>query len=492
MRLLRVAVASVNTTVGAVRSNVDRAVLVARAAASDGATIVALPEQTVGGYPQEDLVQWRRFVEAQRAELERFARETADIDAALVDRRDRRARPAPLQLRGARPRAGACSGSSRRRSCRSTTCSTNRARSPRGVAGLRDDVTRRGHGPVRRPRLRPRLRRRGRRGVRGHLVARRPDAPALLRGGRARREPLGLAVPPRRRRDAARDDRDARGRQPVHASPTRTSSAPTTGSSSTAGASSRRTAACVLEAAALPRGVRRGDASTSIARGACASRTRRGATDQEAFAATRRRRHVRPRSRSPSPPRGASASRYPAPPHGSFFLPTPDVRRARPARAFCEDLLDALALGIGDYFEKTGVVQDDRRRALRAGATACSASSSRAATSSGASRDLDRGRAPREGRARCSARVLHAHALLVARDPRRRRARRRATRGAVHGRAPSTTPSSASSAEVDEDAPARRGAHAAGAPERAGAHPRRAHVDAGPTAPQGSSCRRAT
>ncbi|HEY2516105.1 MAG TPA: nitrilase-related carbon-nitrogen hydrolase, partial [Polyangiaceae bacterium] len=84
MRLVRVAIANVNTTVGAVRSNVDRAVRFARAAAADGASLVALPEQTVGGYAQEDLVQWRQFVDAQREGLERFARETADLDAALV------------------------------------------------------------------------------------------------------------------------------------------------------------------------------------------------------------------------------------------------------------------------------------------------------------------------------------------------------------------------------------------------------------------------
>src|SRR5262249_43190136 len=42
---------------------------------------------------------------------------------------------------------------------------------------------------------------------------------------------------------------------------------------------------------------------------------------------------------------------YPAPPHGSFFLPPPDAPRSRRAD-FCEDLLDALSLGIGDYFEK--------------------------------------------------------------------------------------------------------------------------------------------
>jgi NAD+ synthase (glutamine-hydrolysing) len=44
---------------------------------------------------------------------------------------------------------------------------------------------------------------------------------------------------------------------------------------------------------------------------------------------------------------------YPIPRHGSFFLPTepkPISRRAK----FCEELMDALCLGIGDYFEKTG------------------------------------------------------------------------------------------------------------------------------------------
>src|SRR5438067_9214623 len=84
MRLLRVAIANVNTTVGAVRSNVDRALRIAREAAADGASVIALPEQCIGGYAQEDLVQWRRFVDAQRSELDRFARETASLGAAFV------------------------------------------------------------------------------------------------------------------------------------------------------------------------------------------------------------------------------------------------------------------------------------------------------------------------------------------------------------------------------------------------------------------------
>ena len=82
MRLVRVALACVDTTVGACRSNVDRAIAAARSAAEGGATLVAFPEQLVGGYPPEDLVQWRAFVDAQSSELRRFARETAALGCA--------------------------------------------------------------------------------------------------------------------------------------------------------------------------------------------------------------------------------------------------------------------------------------------------------------------------------------------------------------------------------------------------------------------------
>lgn len=84
MRLIRIAVASVNTTVGAVHSNVDRALTLARAAAADGATLVVLNEQLIAGYCPEDLVQWRAFVEAQWESLVTFARETEALDAAFA------------------------------------------------------------------------------------------------------------------------------------------------------------------------------------------------------------------------------------------------------------------------------------------------------------------------------------------------------------------------------------------------------------------------
>jgi NAD+ synthase (glutamine-hydrolysing) len=84
MRLARIALANVNATVGACRSNVDRAIALARSAAVEGATLVAMPEQVVGGYPPEDLIQWRAFVDAQQAELRRFARETAPLTCASI------------------------------------------------------------------------------------------------------------------------------------------------------------------------------------------------------------------------------------------------------------------------------------------------------------------------------------------------------------------------------------------------------------------------
>src|SRR4051794_13444979 len=77
MRLVKLGVASVNATVGAIRSNVDRCIRLAGAMAEDNVTLGVFPEQVISGYAAEDLVQWRGFVETQRRELERFATETA-------------------------------------------------------------------------------------------------------------------------------------------------------------------------------------------------------------------------------------------------------------------------------------------------------------------------------------------------------------------------------------------------------------------------------
>jgi NAD+ synthase (glutamine-hydrolysing) len=84
MRLAKLAVASVSPTVGAVASNVSRLVTVAREMAAADVTIGAFPEQVIGGYPPEDLVHWRGFLDGQRRELERFAAETAGTPTVFV------------------------------------------------------------------------------------------------------------------------------------------------------------------------------------------------------------------------------------------------------------------------------------------------------------------------------------------------------------------------------------------------------------------------
>jgi NAD+ synthase (glutamine-hydrolysing) len=84
MRLAKLAVASLSPTVGAVRSNVTRLISVAREMAAANVTIGAFPEQAVGGYPPEDLVQWPGFLIGQRQELERFAAETKDAPTVFV------------------------------------------------------------------------------------------------------------------------------------------------------------------------------------------------------------------------------------------------------------------------------------------------------------------------------------------------------------------------------------------------------------------------
>jgi NAD+ synthase (glutamine-hydrolysing) len=79
MRLVNVGLGSVNTTVGAFSANLDRALVMAKQMADAHVTVALFPEQLIGGYPQEDLVQWQTFVDRQWGELLRFARETASL-----------------------------------------------------------------------------------------------------------------------------------------------------------------------------------------------------------------------------------------------------------------------------------------------------------------------------------------------------------------------------------------------------------------------------
>ncbi len=73
-----------NTTVGAVRANLEKIVARAAEAAADGATVAAFPEQVVAGYAPEDLVQWRAFVSAQWTALQAFAERTRELPTVFV------------------------------------------------------------------------------------------------------------------------------------------------------------------------------------------------------------------------------------------------------------------------------------------------------------------------------------------------------------------------------------------------------------------------
>ena len=84
MRLVKVGLASVNTTVGAFSHNVDKALVQARKMAAEDVTLGLFQEQVIGGYPAEDLIQWQGFIEHQWPQLERFAKETAALPTVFV------------------------------------------------------------------------------------------------------------------------------------------------------------------------------------------------------------------------------------------------------------------------------------------------------------------------------------------------------------------------------------------------------------------------
>jgi NAD+ synthase (glutamine-hydrolysing) len=84
MRLVRLGLASVSSTVGAVRSNADRVLSQAREMEADGVTVACFPEQVLGGYPAEDLVQWRAFLADQRSALDRIAVATAGSGMIVI------------------------------------------------------------------------------------------------------------------------------------------------------------------------------------------------------------------------------------------------------------------------------------------------------------------------------------------------------------------------------------------------------------------------
>jgi NAD+ synthase (glutamine-hydrolysing) len=74
---VRVALCQINVTVGAIAANVDEIVAAAGEAAAGGADVALFPEQTVGGYPAEDLLLKAHFVAECEAALLQIAQRVA-------------------------------------------------------------------------------------------------------------------------------------------------------------------------------------------------------------------------------------------------------------------------------------------------------------------------------------------------------------------------------------------------------------------------------
>jgi NAD+ synthase (glutamine-hydrolysing) len=348
MRLVRVALANVNTTVGACRSNVDRAVTLARAAAADGATLVALPEQVIGGYPPEDLVQWRAFVDTQRTELQRFASETARLGCAsvlgLVVARGSHVYNAAALVHG-----GRVWGYVPKEKLPLYNVFYEARTFARGAPGLTDVVD----------------------GVPfGDLVFELDFGVVALEVCEDGWSPDG----PMRRRSYAGAEIVVN----VSASPFRLGIGETRREMIATRAADCQATVVYVNLVGANDGLvfdgggyvaqngrmllvadrfREGLQAVTLD----LDRTRRLRTenttwreDQEAFssAASRDVAGVVP-VRVDAPTTGRQALRFPPPPGRSFFLP-PDETPARPRDVFCRELLDALALGVGDYFEKNG------------------------------------------------------------------------------------------------------------------------------------------
>jgi NAD+ synthase (glutamine-hydrolysing) len=348
MRLVRVALASVNTTVGACRSNVERAIAAASTAAADGATVVAFPEQLVGGYPPEDLVQWRAFVDAQGRELRRFAHATASLACAsalgLVV-----ARGSHLYNVAALVHAGRIWGLVPKEKLPLYNVFYEARTLARGVPGLSEVLD----------------------GVPfGDLVFELDFGVLALEVCEDGWSPDG----PMRRRSYAGAELVVN----LSSSPFRVGIAETRREMiATRAADCQVTLAYVNQVGANDGLVFDGGgfvaqngrmllSATRFREGVQAvtldlDRTRRLRTenttwrgDQESYAA---RAEMPTRVRVEAPTAFASARQplvFPPPSNQSFFLPPADAHLAprAPRDVFCEELLDALALGVGDYFEK--------------------------------------------------------------------------------------------------------------------------------------------
>jgi NAD+ synthase (glutamine-hydrolysing) len=84
MKLIRIGLGKLDPTVGALRSNTDAIIKMAAGMMHSECTIGCFAEHAISGYPVEDLVFWPKFVDEQWEELLRFAEATHNANTVFV------------------------------------------------------------------------------------------------------------------------------------------------------------------------------------------------------------------------------------------------------------------------------------------------------------------------------------------------------------------------------------------------------------------------
>ena len=84
--MVRIALGQINTTVGDLDGNAEKMATWAARATDEGADLVCFPELAVAGYPPEDLVLRRDFVDDNLGALTRLASATAACAPVLTGR----------------------------------------------------------------------------------------------------------------------------------------------------------------------------------------------------------------------------------------------------------------------------------------------------------------------------------------------------------------------------------------------------------------------
>ncbi|HSF17741.1 MAG TPA: NAD(+) synthase [Vicinamibacteria bacterium] len=79
MQPIKIGLANLDPTVGAIHSNLERLIQTAAEMSANRCAIGVFTEQVISGYPTEDLVQWRGFVEQQGRALRSFAEATGGL-----------------------------------------------------------------------------------------------------------------------------------------------------------------------------------------------------------------------------------------------------------------------------------------------------------------------------------------------------------------------------------------------------------------------------